>query len=67
MALHWLATPKNMGVGRIFPGGGKTDEISFFLLEIKKTTFFTKNVTEKCQISNPGALRSPLPTSMPMN
>jgi len=35
----------------MFPGGAKSDEISFFLLETKKTIFFAKNVIEKCQIS----------------
>jgi len=31
--------------------GAESDEISFFLLETKKTTLFTKNVAEKCRIS----------------
>jgi len=29
---------------QIFPGRSKSDEISFFLLETKATTFFAKNV-----------------------
>jgi len=33
-----------------FRGRAKT-EISFFLLETKKTTFSAKNVIEKCKIS----------------
>jgi len=31
--------------------GRAKSEISFFLLETKKTTFFAKNSIEKCKIS----------------
>jgi len=30
--------------------GAKSVEISFFLFETRKATFFAKNVIEKCQI-----------------
>jgi len=41
---------------------GKSDEISFFPPETKKTTFSAKNVTAKCQISNSeGCQGYPLP------
>jgi len=32
-----------------FQGGDKNGEISFYSLETKRTTFFAKNVTGKCQ------------------
>ena len=60
---------RNMGVGRIFSRGGfqnfsreaKSGEISFFLLETNKTTFFCLN------FQNPVGSKSPcpsLPTTM---
>jgi len=45
---------------------GKSDEISFFLLETKKTTFFAKNVIEKCQISKSRSKTPFPPLSTPM-
>jgi len=40
------------GSHKDFSRGDKSGEISFFFREIKKTTFFAKNVSKKCQISN---------------
>jgi len=42
-----------------FPAEAKCDEISFFFLEIMKTTFFAKSAIEKCEISTSRAPRLP--------
>jgi len=49
---------------KIFPKGLKSGEISFFLLKTNTTTFFAKNVIEKCQISKSrkAMSQSPCPT-----
>jgi len=49
-----------MGIGRIVFRGAKSDKISFFLLETKKTTFFAKSVIKKCQTSKSRG-KAPLP------
>jgi len=36
---------------KIFQRGAKSDEISFFPLETKKTTFFAKNIIKKYETS----------------
>ena len=57
----------SIGKHKKFPEGAKSDEISCFSLETKKTTFFAKSITEKCEIWNSrGALAPlpPLPTTM---
>jgi len=46
---------------RIFPGGGKNGEISFYPLKLKKQTFFDKNLIGICQISKPRRALAPCP------
>jgi len=49
-------------------GGGKGGEISFYPLETEKTTYFTKNVMEKCRTLKSKRWKpppAPPPTPMP--
>jgi len=43
--------------------GSESDEISFFLVETNKTTFFVKNVIENVKFQNPGEGHSHLSPS----